>query len=276
MKKFLGMCCVCLGLISCSEGNDPSTVIPDTTNQNGTRLVRRVFHTDGSAGHYTMRYFYVGSRLYKITASDGNNSNDLTQIFSYTGDKITKIESFDYNNTKTRELTFQYDAAGRISHERMDDLADVEYSYTTNSSNILTRQAYGVINGETQYGNKERFAFAGGEIVNKWREVDNIDRDSVHETITYDGHNSPVRNMPGYDQIAYFRPWREIFYFGSEQNVASSSSVIYFNGSQSTQNLVYSYTYNNFGYPMSCRLQYIDAHTNETVDTPYSVEYYYE
>lgn len=262
-----------------SCGDDQENAFPvESINQNGTRLVRLVSHNDDYPNAiYTMRYYYLGNMLYKFTGNDGNSSNDLTLIYTYSGNRIAKIESFNYNNSKMRETLFTYNGAGDLIHETRYELADTEFSYTWNSSNILTRQAYFVDDdNQTHYGNKQRFAFNNNEVVNKWSEVDNIARDSVHETITYDAHNSPMKNVPGYDKVVYFHPWREFFYFGNQQNVLTSSSVIYYNGNQSIQNMVFAYTYNSFGYPMSCRLQFVSNDTGEIVDTPYRMEYYYE
>ena len=277
MKRVLLIVGVVFLLASCQD-NQENTFPVESTNQNGTRLVRLVSHNDDYPNAiYTMRYYYWGNRLYKFTGKDNNSANDLTLIYTYSGSRIAKIESFNYNNSKMRETLFTYNDAGDLIHETKDELAKTEFSYTMGSSNILTRQAYFVDEAnETHYGNKERFGFANNEVVNRWREVDNIDRDSVHETITYDAHHSPMKDVLGYDKVIYFHPWRDFFYFGNQQNVLTSSSVFYYNGNQSTQNLVYAYTYNSYGFPMSCRLQYVSDDTGEIVDLPYRMEYYYE
>src|ERR1044072_7607331 len=113
MKKILSMAAIALfmSMTSCSGDDSSETTNPSTE----TVLLKKIITTDEDGNAVTTNYTYDGTKLVKVTDSQGLVSNHY-----YEGDLPVKVEYFE-NNVLTQRDVFTY-ANGNLSSMTILDL----------------------------------------------------------------------------------------------------------------------------------------------------------
>ncbi len=223
MKKLLfGMSALVLLFASCN-GNDD-----EGSNNGGTVLLRKTIE-NGPDGQYISTATYNGTKLNKITTSDGGSIE-----FTYTGENITK-SVWKSDGDIEQEEQYTYDSNGRLAtHVTLDfDFQDGwKEVFTYNSDNVVSVQTFsGDLTSQTTPSDSYTVTFTNGE-------VSQIVRGTTTTTYTYDDKNSPFKNVTGYSKISFVDGGAS----GIMHNILSETSSA---GGGS----VYTYTYNSGNYP---------------------------
>lgn len=237
-------------LASCSTDEFDPEVTPTETadsaklNPNGTYLRRTTATTNGGSSVTTSDYLYEGSKLAKVTSSDGTYV-----AYAYTGNFITKRE-FYYNNVLNTKELFEYNANGQlINYRRLNPSNTVLYTsvFQYNSDGTITISGYrgSSITQSAQIVNRKVF-FVNGQ-VNKIENYIVTNGTTATEVLnyTFDTKNSPYKNILGFDKLTYY----DMALNGSARNVTGITTV----GATlaNSGNDVVQYTYNAQNYPVT-------------------------
>lgn len=221
MKKiilFLGF--VAISLASCSSDSDSSD------GGSGGVLVKKIVYTSITDEYSeTVDYTYNGNKLVKGVYDYG-----AEEIYTYSGNLITKIELFE-DGEVTYSETFTYDGSGRL----LTYLAE-EGPFT--ESETFTYNANGTVTCSGSSG-LSTYTFENNELKQIARTTGEI------YEYTYDGKNSPFRNVTGYDKIAHVAHGDHEF-FGRNQNISTIQ--------ETTGDVAYmtnTMTYNANNYPLT-------------------------
>lgn len=235
-------------LASCStdEFDPEATTATDTAKLNvkGVYLKRTVATTNGGANVTTSDYLYEGSKLSKVTASDGTYV-----AYLYTGNFITERD-FYYNNILNTKELFEYNANGQlINYRRVNPSNTVLYTsvYQYNSDGTITISGYrgSSITQTAQIVNRKVF-FVNGQV----SKIENYTVSNGMATTevlnyTFDTKNSPYKDILGFDKLTYY----DMALNGSARNVTGITTV----GATlaNSGNDVVQYTYNAQNYPVT-------------------------
>lgn len=200
MRKILfGLGLLALTFNSCSSDSESSD-----DNQSGDVLVKRVEYTSITDEYSeNIEYIYNGNKLVKGVYDDGSE-----EIYTYDGDLITEIKFVDAGDVISTE-TFTYDSSDRLTHYVIDDsgFVDEEYfSYNGDGTVTGSADAAGLIPIRTYHFNNDQ--------------VIKIVGSGLTYNYTYDGKNSPFRNVTGFGKIAHVTHGDHEFY-GSRENIAT-------------------------------------------------------
>lgn len=182
-----------LALASCS-GNDDA---PVPTEPVTVKLVRQTVSTGWSGFSTTADWTYDGQKLVSIISDNGTS-----QYFTYDGDFIVGIETTNEFGEVTHDI-FEYDAQGRVAVHF--DLSAAwgrkeVYEYPSADMIIVTRY-FGTNESQTQAVMNATMEVENGEVVHT--KTTNLDSGYSRTCdYTYDAHNSPTRNITGYDKLA--------------------------------------------------------------------------
>jgi len=238
-------------LASCSTDEfDPEvTTTTDATdtaklNPNGTYLKRTIATTNAGGSVTTSDYLYEGSKLAKVTSSDGTYVT-----YAYTGNYITERDFYYSNVLNTKEL-FTYNTSGQlINYRRVNPSNTVLYTsvFQYNSDGTITISGYrgSTITQTAQIVNRKVF-FVNGQ-VNKIENYIVSNGAAVTEVLnyTFDTKNSPYKDILGFDKLTYY----DMALNGSARNVTGITTV----GATlaNSGNDVVQYTYNAQNYPVT-------------------------
>lgn len=187
MKKIiLLLSVITLAFASCSKNEDESATVTPVVGPNGILLKRDVY-TYNSVTKET-NYTYTGNKLNRVTYFNGEYD-----VYIYTGDLITEIRRFNNANTLLSTNDFHYNSNNKLVGHHDLGSGVYEESFVHNSD--------GTISFTDFFGNSGMIYFQNGEII---RRTKNYNGGRVDErTYTYDGMNSPYKNIIGLDQIVF-------------------------------------------------------------------------
>lgn len=237
-------------LASCSTDEFDTEVTPPDGMENaklnpkGVLLKRTTATTNGGSSVTTSDYVYDGSKLLKVTSSDGTHV-----IYTYSGNLITE-RAFYYNNALNTKEIFEYNSAGKLSnYRRVNPSNTVLYRavYQYNSDGTVTISGYkgSTTTQSAQIVNRKVFVSNGQ--VNKIENYTVSNGSAVTEILNYsfDTKNSPFKDILGFDKLTYY----DTALNGNARNVTgittSGASLA------NSGNDVVQYTYNAQNYPVT-------------------------
>lgn len=247
LSLILGM--MTMGILaSCSNDEFDTSNATDAAaaklNVNGLLLKRIVATTNAGATVNTDDYLYDGSKLLKITSSDGSYVT-----YAYTGNLITERD-FYYNNVLNTKEIFTYNASNQLlNFRRTTPTNTVLYkaTYQYNSDGTITINGYkgDVISQSTQLVNRKVFLLNGqASRIENYTVVNGTAATEVLN-YTFDTKNSPFKDILGFDKLTYY----DTALNGNARNVTginTSGAILANSGSDVVQ-----YTYNPQNYPVS-------------------------
>lgn len=225
MKKItLLAAALTLSLASCSSDDSGNPV--DGGSQDP--LVKTVFYNDQDDDFdSTVEYTYNGNKIVQGVYDDGTLEN-----YTYSGDLITKIEFVEGGQVTYRE-TFTYDGSGRLiqylDEDLVDDWEDLE-TFVYNSDGTVTSTYDGLVS--TIHLQNDEVA----QVIQNTGHIYNY---------SYDGKNSPFKNVTGWDKIANVVQGDHEF-FGRHQNITLIHET-----TEDVDYMVNTMTYNSANYPTS-------------------------
>lgn len=247
MKKILCLFgALTFALTSCSSDDDSSG-----SPSSDLVLLKKTITTNSDGEKITTIYKYDGNKVISIT--DGGEFN---RYFTYSGDLITRIE-YRYPNGEIEQInTYEYKDGKLVTFVRVtpeEDWGDKEV-YTYNGDGTVTSQSYsGDSKSQTFKGDYATIKFVNGEV----SEII-TGEDSGSHKYTYDTKNSPLKNILGFDKLAFEDGGAE----GVNHNMLTDRDI--------TENDLWknsTYTYNENGYPVK--------EVDKGSDTPGTTEYFY-
>ncbi len=259
MKKVLTMAAVALFMMtSCSDDDSNSTNNPETAI-----LPTKLIETNPD-GEVTMTFSYDGTKLTGVNRNDGSND-----VFTYTGDLVTELKSYQGDILMYKEL-FQYNTQNQLVAYYVFDYDSEDYSkyaYVHNSNGTIAYKEY---NGSSENPADFTELTAEGVITDTTLTTTYIYGTTTETdvlTYTYDGKNSPMRNITGFDKIGFAGTDGSLKnYF---ENVVSQSYTT-FGGTQPVLERVTTYTYNADNFPLTETEK--DTDNNIITDTQYFYE----
>ncbi len=187
----------------------------------------------------TDQYTYNGSKLVKITSSDGREV-----VFTYGGDLIIR-KDFYVNNVLNSKEFFQYNRQYQLTNYRRENASGTTtYNaiYTNNSDGTVVVKGYSGSSTSPSSQIVNRKVFTAGIRVNKIENYTVQNEYPVTEVLnySYDSKNSPFKNITGFDKLAYYDITANSNY-NNVQSVSSGTTVV-----ESAE-----YAYNGANYPLS-------------------------
>lgn len=220
MKKLV-LLFAALAAFSCSSDDGDSSG-PTA----GVVLPKKIIETDSDGFSTTSNYEYNGTKLTKVTTSDG-----VTINLSYSGDFITEVVYKMGADIINREL-YTYDNQGRVSEYVYLDYDFEEGSretYAYGSGNVVITEYFGTLTSQTELNGVATLALTNGEVSSK-------QANGTTTTYNYDSKNNPFKNVTGYSKIALSGGAIE----GIMHNVVSET------GAWGTRTTTYTYLPNNY------------------------------
>jgi hypothetical protein len=247
MKK-IALILIVFFIVSCSNNNNEPMPV----------LLKHI-RVSGFVGVFNYDFEYYGNRLHKITCSDGTR-----QEYFYSDDVIAEIKDFNAVNVLTQNYVFQYNSDNKLG------------SYTTTSyeSNVVSvyKQTFNYLSngtilvnsstGNVLDSNSKLIYFNGSEI-SKSEYLDTTGTVQGIEEYTSDNKNNPMKNVLGFDKIAFVSNFQ--FSNGLKHNTLSTVSHSLIDPSNDIT-FTFLADYNELGYPKAI---YPDIVTSN-----YDVNYY--
>lgn len=260
MKKIIYLLTVVvLTLTSCNtEENplEPGDPIETPANPNGT-LVKKVINTETGAPAETTLYTYNGNKLIRADYSD-----DSFALTAYVGSLVKGIEYYNETSVLAGTETFTYGANNKlasyiyISYE-VDSGSKEEYTHNGDGTITVNRYIGDAASQTTLSRISKIFFYADGEV----QKIENYSPLMVltsTDTFTYDGKNSPYKNVAGYSEISFIDGMPE----GRFQNLV--------NDNRFNETIVNGYVYNANLYPTT------QTSKDENGDVLSTTQFFYE
>lgn len=243
----LGMAAI--GLLASCTNDEFDTTNSDSENDGklnlSSALVKRIVATTNDGASVTTEdYVYSGSKLLKVTCSDGRQVG-----YVYTGNLITERDYFNSNVLNSKEL-YEYDANNQLTtYKRINSSNTVTYKavFSYNSDGTVTVNGYrGDVISQSNLKVNRKIFFSNGR-VSRMETYRTVNGNPVTEThaFSYDTKNSPYRGIIGFDKLTY----HDAALNGNVNNVTSIAV-----SGVSTANSVndqIQYTYNSSNYPVT-------------------------
>lgn len=200
MKNLVIAALTIISLNSCRRDDTPAAPTPI--------LPVEIVYDRGTADASTEKFSYNADKLSTITRADPVNGNSTTN-FEYTGDLITK-ETWISKSHKG-ETNYTYSNGKLTSSDGM--ARNINGSQTTTSSSTFTYAADGtvtqkmtskVINGNNVVSitnNTFIYTIANNQVVKTTQLWGNNNEHSSTAIYSYDGKNSPSKNIKGFQQL---------------------------------------------------------------------------
>ena len=185
-----------VSLTSCSGNDDDSSTNP-TPDPSTSVLPKRVVwqEEDPDGFNYDITYTYNGNKLIQ-----GNHINGDIDRYFYSGDLITKIEYLYDGEVEDQEL-FEYDSTGRLVLHKYQEIAEdwQERSvFVYNTDGTVTQKYYTEsLTVPSTNPLVSVLTFVNGEMTKVAQQGYST------YNYSYDGKNSPFKNVTGYAAIAY-------------------------------------------------------------------------
>lgn len=181
-----------VSLASCSDSDNESSTNP-STDVLPKKIVWEQDDPDGF--NYEITYTYNGNKLIQGTDNDGT-----IERYTYTGDLITKIEEIYDGVVEFQEL-FEYDSTGRLVLHKYQELLD-DYQERNvlvyNTDGTVTQNSYNeTLNSTATVPSVYTLSFENGEMTKI------VQQGYSTYKYTYDGKNSPFKNVTGYAAVSY-------------------------------------------------------------------------
>lgn len=251
---------------SCSRNDAEEQDIQPVKPQDPGLLLKCVKTTTDNI--YTFEY--DGKKLKKKTFKDIQGLNGNYEVYEYNGNLISKISVFNLaDNSKLNQIYFTYDS--------QNNLISFKDTKTNTVRNFRDRN-----NTSITYSEGDRYGyiyFENNKIVGEERKYSSSPNFHFDYLFDYDEDRSVSKNVIGIDKIQYsgYKVFGDIFgfQFDSPNNLTTlkykptDSGVATGNGFTTK----YIYTYNEFGYPMTCKKMKIPT-SGTVVTTYYTYEYY--
>ena len=242
MKRFSLILGVALTTVfaSCSLDEEYDTAEDTSKMSTSSLLVQSITATsERGATVVTDQYTYNGSKLVKITSSDGREV-----VFTYGGDLIIR-KDFYVNNVLNSKEFFQYNRQYQLTNYRRENASGTTtYNaiYTNNSDGTVVVKGYSGSSTSPSSQIVNRKVFTAGLRVNKIENYTVQNGTPVTEVLnySYDSKNSPFKNITGFDKLAYYDITANSNY-NNVQSVSSGTTVV-----ESAE-----YAYNGANYPLS-------------------------
>lgn len=250
MKKIIAGALTCLLVLASCTSESTSESTPETPQQ--TVLLKKVIATYNNGQSITFNYTYNGSKLDKITATDGS-----VDKYSYEGDLIKKVEFFNPDGSPNSTESYLYNTDNKL-------IKKINYSYDVNATQE-TSYIYnndGTVTSELPYSaqtiRREKMTFLNGEVVSL-QEYSHLDgTPSFSWNYSYDNGNKPTKGIRGFDKIFF----KSLSLKGCNRNLVSAVRT---DGVNSIQN---EYTYYPDGFAKTQKETYNSTVTN--------YQYFYE
>jgi hypothetical protein len=236
MKKILAMAAIALFMVSCSDDDSNS-------NQADTKLTKVV--TTDSDGALTSTLTYNGNKLTEINSTDGEKST-----FTYDGNLITEWKTFDADNQLISKDTYEYNSQNQLItyYEFYYDADGTEGYKTTYVYNSNGSIAFTEYSGDVDDLNSFTEQTSTGVITDTTLTTTyDMGEDTETVTYTFDGKNSPVKNITGMDKIGFAGTYGTKKF--NKENVVSQSYS--YNGSAAVIESTTVYTYNSASFPLT-------------------------
>lgn len=242
MKRFsliLGMALTTV-FASCSLDEEYDATEDAAKMSTSSLLVQSITATsERGATVVTDEYTYNGTKLVKITSSDGRKV-----LFTYGGDLIIR-KDFYVNNVLNSKEFFQYNRQYQLTNYRRESASGTTtYNaiYTNNSDGTVLVKGYSGSSTSASSQIVNRKVFTAGIRVNKIENYTVQNGTPVTEVLnySYDSKNSPFKNITGFDKLAYYDITANSNY-NNVQSVSSGTTVV-----ESAQ-----YAYNGANYPLN-------------------------
>ena len=195
MKKVFLSIAATLFLISCTDENDAQSV----ANTQNDILLQSTVETVGDDVS-TRLYDYDGHKIVSETWEAASFA------YEYTGDLITKItfQVVDEPNPRYEQL-FTYDGSNRLSQVVQlyyYNATAIRLDFTHNADNTVSFDRYsGNFSSQNTFERSGKYFFNSNNDVSKIEEY--VGASPVKMEYTYDTHNSPYKNVTGYDKLFY-------------------------------------------------------------------------
>lgn len=244
-------------MISCSGGDDTPPVV-----NNEAVLLKKMIETSEDGTLITL-LTYNGTKLVEINSNDGSH-----QVLTYTGDLITEWKRYEDSELSSTD-TYVYNSENKlITYTSIDaqDSWNEKITYVHNADGSIDYKEY---TGATP-SLIDQLIGQGKIYANKLTEVQTFGTTDVTytSTFTFDGKNNPLKNITGYDKIAFANTMESTNYLENITSESSSSS-----NNQNTPELetTYTYTYNAQNYPLTV-IETDVEYPNSAITTQYSYE----
>ncbi len=251
MKKFVLLLSVfSLVIVSCSSDADSLPVIvplaDSVVDTNGILLKKAIITANSVSGADEINFTYTGNKLNRITYLNGNYD-----VYIYTGDLITEIRNYNVDNTLSSTDDFHYNSSNKLIGRNDLGSGVYETSYVHNSNGTISFN---------DSGDSGVIYFQNGEIV---RITKNLSGGGVSEdTYTYDGMNSPFKNIVGFDKMAFAYWGTGIFHNELTYHYTATGGIT---GTDTT-----TYTYNSNNFPIT------STHTLDSSSDVITAQYFYQ
>ncbi|RWX03806.1 putative periplasmic lipoprotein [Flavobacterium cerinum] len=255
MKKMLIMAAAALFMISC--GSDDSSPV---TN-NDTVLVKKITETDEDGTLITV-LTYNGTKLTEI-----NNNEGLRQVFIYAGDLITEWKTYQGTELITTD-TYVYNSANKlVTYTSIDNTEEAYHEKITYVHNADGSIDYKEYNGNTP-SSIDQLNMVGKIYADKYTEVVSFGAESITYTVTFtfDGKNNPLKNVTGFDKIAFVNTMEST---NHAENITSETSSASNSTSAPKLQTTYVYTYDAKNYPLTVVETDVED-PNTTITTQYA------
>ena len=253
------MAAIALFMVSCSD--DDTTPNNENPSESTVLLKKSISVIDGET--LTATYIYDGTKLVKITYSDGTSED-----YTYTGDLITNKKY--YENGLYQEDKYEYDANNRLKTHIMLSY-DVEwgnrYEYIYNQNGTVTVKNYiGDMESQEQLNDTSIITMANGNITSKALYYGNdgsvTGTPDVLNELAFDNKNFPLKNVKGYENMM----------LADDEGINNTVNYTTTDPDGETT-YVTSYTYNTNNYPVTSTETYTDYDGETEVNT---TQYFYE
>lgn len=236
MKKFLCLfSALTLVLTSCSsdDENSENLILPKTVSYT---------YSDAEEDNDKAVVEYNGNKI----VSTSYTENDK-EVYTYTGDLITKIVDFasEGNISSTNEFTYEN---GKLKIDLLTEISEnntyiSNTVYTHNNDGTISYKTYSDINTTDDYKTSEGvLTYSNGNLIKK---TENYKEGSSYvKTYEYDTKSNPFKNILGYNLLIDYDTTSNL------NNVTKMTNVYNNGNSGSTNVFIYTYEYNDKGYPV--------------------------
>ena len=219
-------------IVSCSNNdNDSQTVL------------LKQLQVSGLTGQFTYTFNYYGTKLHKITCSDGTR-----QEYFYSDDVIKLIKHFNAANNLIELYNFEYNSDNKLAifqTTTFDGATSSVYKQLFNylpNGTVLVNYSSGTIPDS----NSKLIYFNGSEI-SKEEFLDSSGAIFGNNQYTSDNKNNPMKNVIGYDKIAF------AYNFEGSKGLMHNTLSYIFHSNNDPFDIIFNFQadYNESGFPNS-------------------------
>lgn len=260
MKKFYCLFAIMVLLLSsCSEDG-----VSSEYNIDGTLLKRATLTYNGGANVITSDFFYNGSKLSHIIASEGRRI-----IYFYTGDLITRMEYHKHDGLESVDLLEYDDNENLIERRQITNNTGYKVIYTYNADGTVSVAAFtgDAIAQNTPTDLNKKVFFTDGMLtrIDDYKMIDG-NLEAMHTNYSFDTAMSPFTQIIGYDKLTFYE-------MGAPPGLHNLTSITFttsVNSNTDVDEIVNTYNGNNY----LSKAIHVDGGDNG--GDPMIFEYFYE